>query len=257
MVMKTRGVEITLRDGYIIQKHLYTIEDGLASSEVLGGLQDSDGFIWLATRNGLNRFDGKQFKLFNTQTGKLAHNYIASIAQDENKHLFLRYGLLDNTTVYNTIEVFDLETQTIIPIKKAYPNLPFSPDSIRNIQNEGDKVYFIVAPFQIWELAGKTFTLRIDVSKHIDKQKIKKHNFLRSSDVLYKGSKIIINMRDKEIPVIFTTSNEVYLLPKKYPSTAEAIGSNVGAGVCLPKPHGCIISNLPKEAEKPKPYNSW
>lgn len=69
-VMKNRGLETVLRNGQIIQKHLYAIEDGLASNDVYCGKQDEDGFIWLGTRNGLNHFDGKNFKLFNWKNGK-------------------------------------------------------------------------------------------------------------------------------------------------------------------------------------------
>ncbi len=54
---------------YVISHRSLSVEDGLASREVLCGLQDAGGFIWLATRNGLNRYDGKNFKLFTESNG--------------------------------------------------------------------------------------------------------------------------------------------------------------------------------------------
>ena len=44
-------------------QHL-TPADGLSHSDVLDILQDRRGFIWLATRHGLNRYDGPSFKTY-------------------------------------------------------------------------------------------------------------------------------------------------------------------------------------------------
>ena len=44
--------------------NLYT-KDGLSSKEISSVFQDSDGFIWFGTANGLNRYDGTSFNVFN------------------------------------------------------------------------------------------------------------------------------------------------------------------------------------------------
>ena len=45
---------------------------------------DNDGFIWSASRNGLNRYDGYQFHIYkkDSRTG-LASNYVNCIVQDQ------------------------------------------------------------------------------------------------------------------------------------------------------------------------------
>jgi ligand-binding sensor domain-containing protein/signal transduction histidine kinase len=53
----------------------YTTIDGLESSFVNRILQDSRGFMWFSTRNGLSRFDGYQFITYNTAHG-LPHSTI-------------------------------------------------------------------------------------------------------------------------------------------------------------------------------------
>ncbi|MBD0825167.1 hybrid sensor histidine kinase/response regulator transcription factor [Aestuariibaculum marinum] len=44
-------------------KH-YKVEDGLSHNTILSSIQDKNGFMWFGTKNGLNRFDGYSFKLF-------------------------------------------------------------------------------------------------------------------------------------------------------------------------------------------------
>jgi len=44
----------------------YQVENGLSHNTIGCILQDSYGFMWFGTSDGLNRFDGKQFKIFRT-----------------------------------------------------------------------------------------------------------------------------------------------------------------------------------------------
>ena len=42
-------------------------EDGLSQNTVISIAQDSSGYLWIATRSGLNRYNGKNFKYYNKQ----------------------------------------------------------------------------------------------------------------------------------------------------------------------------------------------
>lgn len=42
----------------------YQVENGLSTNLTTAVIQDSKGFIWIGTRDGLNRFDGYNFKIF-------------------------------------------------------------------------------------------------------------------------------------------------------------------------------------------------
>src|ERR1043165_7845001 len=44
----------------------FTDEDGLPQNSVKGIVPDKNGFLWLATENGLTRFDGNYFLNFNS-----------------------------------------------------------------------------------------------------------------------------------------------------------------------------------------------
>ncbi len=71
------------------------IEDGLSNSQIEHILQDRQGFIWLATQNGLNRFDGHEFKVYYHDPHdpqSLADNLITSLAEDQEGYLWIGYS---------------------------------------------------------------------------------------------------------------------------------------------------------------------
>lgn len=54
-------------------KH-YTDENGLPQNSIKDITPDNEGFIWMTTENGLVRFDGQQFKLFNRSNLDISSN---------------------------------------------------------------------------------------------------------------------------------------------------------------------------------------
>ncbi|WP_430812235.1 MULTISPECIES: ligand-binding sensor domain-containing protein [unclassified Carboxylicivirga] len=61
-----------------------TNKDGLSHSTVFSITQDSTGYIWLATQDGLNRYDGYEFKVFRGDDvhSTVSSNYIRSLFVD-------------------------------------------------------------------------------------------------------------------------------------------------------------------------------
>ncbi len=41
----------------------YTVKDGLIQNQVIAMFQDSKGYLWLGTKGGVSRFDGKEFRI--------------------------------------------------------------------------------------------------------------------------------------------------------------------------------------------------
>ena len=71
----------------------YSTDDGLASNAIASIIQDDHGFIWLATWNGLSRFNGYEF--YNYKTGNASHipglhNRILSMVTDQQQNVWLR-----------------------------------------------------------------------------------------------------------------------------------------------------------------------
>lgn len=65
-------------------EHL-TIQNGLSQSSVHTILQDQQGFLWLGTEDGLNRYDGYQFKVFKPEPGdptSLSSQWITALLEE-------------------------------------------------------------------------------------------------------------------------------------------------------------------------------
>lgn len=57
-------------------------ESGLSNNYVMGISQDKNGFVWVATESGLNRFDGSSFKPFKAANSGLSANELNRIVAD-------------------------------------------------------------------------------------------------------------------------------------------------------------------------------
>ena len=66
----------------------YTVDDGLPTNAVYGGIQDSRGYIWFYTEKGIARFDGYEFKAYTIKDG-LPTNDIFYLLEDQHKQLWL------------------------------------------------------------------------------------------------------------------------------------------------------------------------
>lgn len=70
----------------------YTTHDGLSSNAVSVAIKDDKGFLWLATSNGLNRFDGNAFDHFYNNPAdstSIASNEINNLFIDSKKNLWI------------------------------------------------------------------------------------------------------------------------------------------------------------------------
>ncbi len=79
----------------------FNVEDGLSQSTVYDIFQDSQGFIWLATENGINRYDGYEFKKFvaDDGAGALMGALSSSIAEDVFKKVWI--GSFEGIYIYD------------------------------------------------------------------------------------------------------------------------------------------------------------
>lgn len=69
-----------------------TIENGLGSDHILTMIRDSNGFIWIGTNNGLNKYDGyKTLEFFHEDDNphSLSNNWISSLLEDHDGNIWV------------------------------------------------------------------------------------------------------------------------------------------------------------------------
>lgn len=72
-----------------------TVDNGLSDGVINCIVQDYDGFIWFGTQDGLNRWDGYEFKVYkpdDTKTDTLCHNVVKSLYVDKDSILWVGTG---------------------------------------------------------------------------------------------------------------------------------------------------------------------
>lgn len=94
------------------------VEDGLSQVTVLNIFQDSDGYIWFGTRNGANRYDGYEFKVYQNEVNNpasISDNYIRKINEDKNKNRWIATSNGVNCLDYKTQQITRLYPQAVNP----------------------------------------------------------------------------------------------------------------------------------------------
>ncbi len=83
--------ESAIEDPYIKFDHL-TREDGLSNNFILDILQDQYGYMWIATMDGLNRYDGQSFFQYKnniSDTATISSNHINCLEEDSHGNLWI------------------------------------------------------------------------------------------------------------------------------------------------------------------------
>lgn len=102
-----------------ISPKYYSVKDGLSYRLITDIVQSKDGFIWLATPNGLNKFDGYEFVKFNdgaSNKNRISGINIKDLSLDKNGNIIIVY--------HNRIRFFDIldpRTHQVAKIDVTHP----------------------------------------------------------------------------------------------------------------------------------------
>lgn len=101
---------------YLVQTEQLSIEDGLSNRFVRSIVQDVRGFMWFATKNGLNRYDGYSFKVFTQRNSNIQSNFIDKVFEDADSNLWIGHAINNEATEsFAAIDIMNINTFEIQP----------------------------------------------------------------------------------------------------------------------------------------------
>lgn len=106
----------------------YGTASGLASNDISDVTQDADGYIWVATTGGLQRFDGIRFNTYynrKNDSTSIPANFVRRVMVDKKKNLWVVSGWI-------RVGIFDTKTFT-------YRDIPVKPSDESSIHAEAEK----------------------------------------------------------------------------------------------------------------------
>ena len=131
----------------------YTTTTGLLSNQVSSVVQDDEGYIWIGTTDGLQRFDGTRYKTFrhnSMDAGSIPCNPVSQLLVDKNKTLWILFG-------NGKIGIFDTHTfifhEAAVKPKKAI-SLNAAVKQIRT--DEYGNVFLLLEAYELLTFSAKT-----------------------------------------------------------------------------------------------------
>ena len=125
-----------LRSDHLTQFKILNVSDGLSDNHILDIVQDQQNVIWIATINGLNRFNGQKIRSYQynqSLINSLPSGIVSCLEVDNDGKLWIG--------TQNGLCVYDSDIDGFQKIDLSYKNLDVS--YIRAIHNEGDSIIWI------------------------------------------------------------------------------------------------------------------
>lgn len=147
----------------LAQKYLnfepLTINDGLSQGMVNCILQDKFGFMWFATRDGLNRYDGHRFVVYQhdpSDSTSLSDNFVQTIFEDSKGRLWIG-------TSSKGVELFDRENDNFIHLRDLLNNSsPLANDYVMQIREDKTGLLWISSLTKLVTLRVNEHEMQMD-----------------------------------------------------------------------------------------------
>jgi ligand-binding sensor domain-containing protein/signal transduction histidine kinase/DNA-binding response OmpR family regulator len=126
----------------------YGVREGMSGNSVTSILQDSRGFMWFGTRNGLNRFDGTSFKIYTNNLSdslSIGSNSIVCLSGDKSGQLWVG--------THKGIYIYDPRKEVFTPFRKL-PQI-----DIRAIVRDNSDNVWIIAGYKLYRYNTKNAQL--------------------------------------------------------------------------------------------------
>ena len=118
-----------------IQFERLNLEQGLSQGTVYSILQDQKGFMWFATQDGLNKYDGYTFTSYRASqedSTSLSDNYTQDLFEDHKGRIWV-------ATLSGGLNLFDRNSETFTVMRhKANAPQSLSSDKVTKVSQDGD-----------------------------------------------------------------------------------------------------------------------
>lgn len=105
-----------------------SVNDGLSQNSVVSIAQDSTGYLWFATQDGLNKYDGIDFKVYQKLFEDITRDSFSKLG----KVYTAPTGAIYISTIEGKLEVFDNETQSFRALPTPHPPSSIYQDEQQN-----------------------------------------------------------------------------------------------------------------------------
>ncbi len=135
------------------------VDNGLSQNMVYCILQDRTGFLWVGTQDGLNRFDGHNFSLFEANSsGSPGSNNYFSLLEDKDGRIWM--ATMDGVHVYDPLH------ESCVRFDAVSDNGDSIDGLVRHIcQDEEGRIWFAGPKSSLFSWAGTEGLKRYDVSE--------------------------------------------------------------------------------------------
>lgn len=137
----------------IVEVRSYSIGQGLSQKMIQNMVQDEDGFIWLATWNGLEKFDGyafRNFKTYPTDSVRLQYNRIINVAVGP------KDGLWCETFDYR-LYIFDKGREEFVDPFMLHPGVKPCESIKRSFYLQDGVAWLSARDGSLWRLDGRRY----------------------------------------------------------------------------------------------------
>ncbi len=116
----------------------YEVNDGLSENTIQCIIQDNRGFMWFGTNDGLNRFDGNEFKIFKHEINNnksIGNNFVISLFQDIDNKIWVGTD--------NQLFIFDPNSETFEPFNYKTSEGVTINTGVTSILTENDEIIWV------------------------------------------------------------------------------------------------------------------
>lgn len=196
-------------------QYKYTVEDGLNSNFVTDLLNDTRGLLWIGTQNGMNTFDGKQFK--SIDFSRVSESFVAkTIEAPDGKIWFTTLGGAIYHVEKNIAIPHPLNDKIISFLRGGYIPMNLNINKNGTIYSSGSYLTFIIK--------GKTVTILDSIIRSPNLNDT--ISFRTYNDVIM-GPSYVSNVNEFNKPNVKVTFNQ-----QEYLLDFDSLQGNIGHQYC-------------------------